>query len=1364
MAAPNELVQQYDNWNARINLLRSRGYNPAPALEVGTQDLKRIYQGGTPRSTQDITDQLAAAYTGAAQVTPKPPSTGLGSLLGNAVKDFGSVITNLPGAVIHEAGQIVNPSDWVKLAGEIAHPTATAAAEGNPLKGQFDFPDAARYLQQLPIIGGLIPGMWTLSSSTKQKEQHPLVSLLDVLPFVSAGSSAVGGFAERAGATDAASAAGKLSEAAAHPLGSIVGKAAEGATTDVTAGTWQDSLVNGKLAQAGLRASGVSARAAAYLDAHPNFISEYAPKYQAVWRKYSQISRAKTRAANTELFQLAHEDGVLDKNMSMEDTARIGALASTYNPRYESPATNLTPTTIQDITQRWSEGPDILPTGDIQAFSNSPVDVVAEGPVSLSRNLAGKDAVPVRIRRGDVMFTDQPGVVIARNIIPDIVYDPRDLTPIRRYRQWAQEQAAKGLTHNPDRTRITADGRRVEDQAPLVRVPTGADKPDAIFSSDTGLGQKYNRWQAGERVVDRQTQRTVQSMSRLRAAEEKLHGRSGKLYHFGESNADFAQRPDGSVNILTVRDAITPVAEYFTHTTGSVARGPIADLVGEEGLFAKLTDALDNGDSRQAKSLLSQIARKMRTRAFQDQFGDNSHLYDYVNYIRDEMTNITQKGNLHGSAAREYRGQVEAAKKQLSRLSSVRKRVDTYQAEYWHSLDRTPEARFRSLADQHLRELASGEVRGRQQSALTVARALYQGDNLNAAIQSINQTTTEMLDRIESATRIPQLKEMVGSDAFKTMMAESVNDWRSLIDAGYDPVWLHSPDSDVQARIIAGRITPFTQSFIKPSFEKQTAFNLANGKMDLAVGVTDAVLSKWRSEASYEFIRWVTEDSGTAHSYHQMEQELRQSMAPAFPGDARGLNAAIQQEINRTTEPFQPESYMPSYKTRLTQGDHYVIDRTVAKGFRRLMTKDGLAINGVYNRAMNIWRVSVLTGPRHIVHVAAGGLAFMVGQHPEALTKALDSFRALRRGELPDEVTQGILEENPDVLWQAATGKWMGNSFMQSMGKRLGGMEHALTAFETFTSDWQRGMVYLSQVGRGATSEEALAAVYKTFVNMDALTPFERTVIRQVFPFWTFTRHALQYVLSYPSDHPMRAAILSALNNQLTEDQKSGEPGKLNSLFFLGNPDAAGNVSTVDFKNLNPFRSIGGIATMAGFLQGANPALQLVARGLGYDPIGGVPMIYQPLTYDAYSGTDKPTRPGLGVGNIAETFIPEVSVLDHFVGFTSQMRALKKYSPAGYRAALYNSLNLPFTYEQQNIYDIRAKSEHARYQNAQQAVAAAEQGNLSALDGYTYVPYQGYLLPAATVKAYLGQYANVPGVAPKAIVPTPKRRSVKRVL
>lgn len=1332
MAAPNELWQQYADWNARINAVKAKGLPTAPAIEVGTQDLKRIYAGGAPRPVQDISDELAAAYSGQAQVAAKQTGSGLLDIPSNVAKDFGNLITGIVPAAVHEVQQIASPSAWGKLAHglnpNVQEQAFHAAGIAHP-----GIADWARYDQQLPIIGGLIPGLWTLGTSRKTKAQHPLISFLDMLPFAGEGAK-------------------------------LAGAAAEGADT-AAVGSWQESLTKGKFAQAGLRASGVADKVEAYLTEHPTFWSEYLPKYERVWRQWSQIGRAKTRAANAELAQLAREDGVLDASMSMEDTARIGTLAATYNPRYEQPATVLTPSTLSDLVSRWDDGPGALPQGDIQAFSASPVGVVASGPVTLTRDLAGPDAVPVRIRREDVIFTDHPGVVTARNIIPDITYKASDIPLITRYRDWAEEQAANGLRHNADRTYTRPDGTRVEDTPPLVRVPTGDGRPDAIFSSDTGLGDIYNRWQRHEQRAQVAMQDTVDAVDRVRAAKEKLDGRAGKIYRFGESNEDFAKRASGPVDILTIRDAIQPVSEYFIHhQADQFARGPIRDLVGEDGLFAKLNDQLTNGDSRGARSTLSAISRKMRTSAFVKAFGGESSLHDYVNYIRDEMTNILHKGNAHSSAARMYDQAVRTAKASMEKFTLARDKADGSAAEYWSSLDRTPEARFRKLADSYVRDKTAGLIKDRSNNAMTLARTLYEGENLTAALDAIRTTTTEMLDRVEAATRIPQLKELVGSQTFATMMDETVHDWRSLIDAGYDPVWLHSPDSDVQARAIAGRITPFTQSFIKPSFEKSVAFNLANGKLDLAVGVTDAVMSKWRAAASTDFINWIIDESGTAHSYQAMEAELRQTMRPLHPDDPQALNAAVQAEINRTTEPFQPESYMPSYKTRLTQGDHYVIDKTVAKGFRRLMNKDGLPVDGVYNRGMNVWRVAVLTGPRHIVHVAIGGLVFMIGQHPEALMEARNAFDALRSGELPEAVTQGILEENPDVLWQAATGKWLGSRTLQSLGKRLGSMEHALTTFETFTADWQRAMVYLSQVDHGVTSEEALAAVYKTFVNMDSLTPFERSTIRQAFPFWTFTRHALKYVLTYPADHPLRAGILSALNNQLNIDQKSGEPGKLNSLFFLGHPDALGNIQTVDFKNLNPFRSIGGIATLAGFLQGANPAIQLLARGLGYDPVGGVPMIYQPLTYDAYTGAEKATRPGMGVGNIAETIVPEVSILDHFIGFTGQMRALKKYSSAGYQAALYNSLNLPFAYTKQNIYDIRAKSEHARYANAEQAVAAAEKGDLSALDGYSYVPFQGYLTPAATVRAYLAQYATTPNVAPKVIMPTPRRRKGKRIL
>ena len=70
---------------------------------------------------------------------------------------------------------------------------------------------------------------------------------------------------------------------------------------------------------------------------------------------------------------------------------------------------------------------------------------------------------------------------------------------------------------------------------------------------------------------------------------------------------------------------------------------------------------------------------------------------------------------------------------------------------------------------------------------MQLAHLLYQGENLNTALDAVAKTTAELVDRVAAASRFDQLKDIVGSASFNRMLDESQSDWRELIEAGYDP-------------------------------------------------------------------------------------------------------------------------------------------------------------------------------------------------------------------------------------------------------------------------------------------------------------------------------------------------------------------------------------------------------------------------------------------------------------------------------------------------------------------------------------------------------------------------------------------------
>lgn len=248
---------------------------------------------------------------------------------------------------------------------------------------------------------------------------------------------------------------------------------------------------------------------------------------------------------------------------------------------------------------------------------------------------------------------------------------------------------------------------------------------------------------------------------------------------------------------------------------------------------------------------------------------------------------------------------------------------------------------------------------------------------------------------------------------------------------------------------------------------------------------------------------------------------------------------------------------------------------------------------------------------------------------------------------------------------------------------------------------------------------EGMQAVSEVMGDLRKMTPLERNVLLKAFPFYGWTKHILSYVLSYPVDHPYRAMFLSQLASQNSADVASGLPTRIQLLFFLGSPDASGNVSAVDDRFLDPLRDTANYASWTGLFQSLNPVF--AAPLAAVDPnfsFGGVPL-YPNLTFNTLYGNKEAGAQG-GPLTAIEGIVPQVSALDAALNLSGQYNYLHNTSPGGFAKKIAESLNVPFLDVQHlNLRQIAAKQELSRYSQAENdAFSALNTGDFSTLDKY----------------------------------------------
>lgn len=283
----------------------------------------------------------------------------------------------------------------------------------------------------------------------------------------------------------------------------------------------------------------------------------------------------------------------------------------------------------------------------------------------------------------------------------------------------------------------------------------------------------------------------------------------------------------------------------------------------------------------------------------------------------------------------------------------------------------------------------------------------------------------------------------------------------------------------------------------------------------------------------------------------------------------------------------------------------------------------------------------------------------------------------------------------------------------------------------------------------------------KVMGDVRTMTPIERNYITRIFPFWGWTKHVLKYVFQYPSDHPYRAMFFSQLSRISLANQNSALPIRTNLLFFLGQPNAQGQVSAIDTRFADPLRDTATYAGLSGWIAGLNPVLTAPFAQVDPSITYGTNVLYPNVTYDSIYGTNDAKAAGSPLTTV-ESFVPELSTLDSALNLSGQFGYLQS---SGNRNAFYkkifDSLNVPFLQTQSiNLRQIAATNEIDRYNQAKTAFGHAwSTGDFGSLKGYGAGPdprNPDYNITPAELKSVYNstlKAAQEAGVTPSGITP-----------
>lgn len=591
---------------------------------------------------------------------------------------------------------------------------------------------------------------------------------------------------------------------------------------------------------------------------------------------------------------------------------------------------------------------------------------------------------------------------------------------------------------------------------------------------------------------------------------------------------------------------------------------------------------------------------------------------------------------------------------------------------------------------------------------------------------------------------------------FQRINDEIMSTWRELKDSGYNPVFVHHMSEQSINTLKHPRVLEHLPT---PTSARARTNDFTPYLDDVSIALPKQAMDYLVRKGSEEFI------TETVNTWGRTADDVLQDYIPAARQIARrdgDVVATAQRLMQREWQAYSPESIInfgPAHLTQWVQDNNILLPKTVANNIQRMHTPPGGRIATVLDPIMNVFRTSLLPlSPRwHMYNILGGGIVTLARTDPRVfkhmktawnMSGGMDRVRGRKwsySDDLPENIPRGsqaMPQELQGWVSRMGTKERLSHTFNYAGGKTLrrlwdeaqlqkvkdkaGRFIERSYDINGLFDDMYRSASYLYGQDRALTkgmSKEAaeragVELARKTLQNIDRMTPIERTIIRNVFPFYGWMQHIIRYSLKYPIDHPFRTAAMGAFARNELDDMGDALPYRFLNTFFLGDMDENGNQTGFNLAGMNPFRDVADYFTISGFMGQTNPIISTLLQSVGVDPMSGGPELFPTLRYDPEVGrlAAQPTNP---IMNFVNAIVPQSRVLDGMFRSSSEFQALLRVNPDAAGRMLVSQMGLPVLLRNVNIPQEIAKAEIARDESKSLALnQGMKTGNLDEAANY----------------------------------------------
>lgn len=792
--------------------------------------------------------------------------------------------------------------------------------------------------------------------------------------------------------------------------------------------------------------------------------------------------------------------------------------------------------------------------------------------------------------------------------------------------------------------------------------------------------------------------------------------------------------------------SITPPASTTTRASLTDIRRSIMPMSRTDTTVSRLVGFIDSGDMSRA----AQTARRISARS---KFTGGMNWGD----IADDLTAYARRDRAAASLAAENPERL---------LRNAEKSVRSLEAA-------AAPARFNDVIGREIADRIGGT----------------QANRLGGEIAKLQQAGALTPEQAADAARL-LMDGMLQRDLFpeplrpiiRATSEEVRRTWLDMVDAGLDPTFVHRVRSSRAGASVRVTGQPSTIGHVR-----ERVFDFGSSVNDIMVAV-DHQAAEILMRRGYE--RYMNEIADTfGRSFDELQYRYREWAERASQRNPRvNTRNHLDNLMNRDwREVSIPEATIDG---QLRPARKVWIPRDLAGTIDKLAPSDLGFLGKTLDPVMRVFRTALLPfSPRwHMYNVLGGAIMLTseaglgawkhMGEAWKIATGKIDTpftdvrgmpqiaggveGRALREATQWGRTTDLSTKSGRAVgIWEHSTGRFLRRIWDEAgwgadeSGRRgfMARMEDRSYAINEMFDDMYRSMAYLhgtdKALTRGLTREAAEAAGVQAsrriLQSWDRLTPVERTVVRNIFPFYSWAKHLLGYVTRFPFDHPLRTSVTASLIQAELDDYGTGLPQMFFSLIDvtgianrLGYDPGEGQKVMLNLEGANPFRDIGSYASLLGFMAAPltgeagsvgslgsvtaqmNPAAQVFLRAAGIDPAEGLPDLYGDVSYDPATGGLRVSTSFNPLFDIPQAIIPQTRIAFDLAGVNRDFQNLLRYNPDAAVRRLVSSAGVPVMWRSQ--FDPQSeiiKAEVRRYEDVQRTRSEAlRSGDLSQLGRY----------------------------------------------